>query len=232
MLLLNTNIDELIESYAFNDPALEKYFKPIGDQLWRNILQYGHPDNKYGLLVSEHLKRTSKIGQKFLTAELGFSEQAGWNFYYANLLHDLGKAHPSFVPQIWQTPHRPTSEERLEKRAHTRLGVELLDIALVKTPEEIQTHPHVIITKALQMYHHERMDSQGYEAKNADKLGTIIKAICIIDAFDGDMVRRAHQPAKRTPTGALERMKTGKKYRGAFDLEMLERFIDFQHIAR
>lgn len=231
MPLQNIRIDELIESYNHNDPILEEYFKPAANKLWQGIEEYGESVNEYGALMSKHLKRTSSIGMRFLTECLGFSKKAGWNFYYANLLHDLGKTHPNFAPRVWQTPHRPTQEERLEKRAHTRLGVELLDLSLIKTPEEVQTHPHTIITKALQRYHHERMDGNGYEGEDANALGTIIKTICIIDAFDGDMVHRPHQPAKRNPAETLERMKTGKKYQGTFDMNMLDQFIDFQRAA-
>ena len=58
-------------------------------------------------------------------------------------------------------------------------------------------------------------------------MGDIIKAICIIDTFDGDMIHRPHQRAERTPERALERMQTNAKYDGVFDLEMLQRFVDF-----
>jgi len=222
------DIDALIESYNFKDEILEAYFKPVGDKLWMNMRQYGGEVNQYGSVLTRHLKRTSAIGQQFLLNELGFSEAASWNFFYANLLHDVGKTHPNFEPEIWQTPHRPTQEEREQKRAHTRLGVELLDLAMIGTPEEVQTHPHTLITRALQLYHHERMDGNGYEGENPNELGTVIKAICIIDAFDGDMVHRPHQKAQRRPEEALERMKHGEKYRGAFDAQMLDQFIDFQ----
>ena len=227
MPLSNSSIDDLIETYRFNDPILEEHFKPVGNRLWKNIRSYGESVNEYGATMSKHLKRTSAIGQQFLLM-LGFSEKASWNFFYANLLHDLGKAHPCFSPEIWQTPHRPTPEEREEKRAHTQLGVELLDLALTKSPEEVQTHPHTQITKAIQLYHHERIDGEGYEGQDPNKLGKVIEAICIIDAFDGDMVHRPHQKAQRRPEEALERMKTGEKYQGAFDPEMLDQFIDFQ----
>lgn len=222
------NIDALIETYHFNDEILENHFKPVGDALWMRIRQYGQSANDYGAVLSKHLKRTSAIAQQFLHNELGFSEAASWNFFYANLLHDVGKTHPNFKPEIWQTPHRPTQIEREEKRAHTRLGVELLDLTMINTPEEVQTHPHTIITKALQLHHHERMDGNGYEGENPDALGTVIKAICIIDAFDGDMVHRPHQKAQRRPEEALERMKHSDKYKGAFDPNMLDQFIDFQ----
>jgi len=79
----------------------------------------------------------------------------------------------------------------------------------------------------LQRYHHERIDGQGYEAIPAEQQGKIIKTICIIDAYDGDMIHRPHQPTRRTPKEALDRLKNGEKYQGAFDEEILERFIDF-----
>jgi hypothetical protein len=58
-------------------------------------------------------------------------------------------------------------------------------------------------------------------------MGKVIKMICIIDAFDGDMIHRPHQPAERTPKEALERLKNSDKYKGAFDEDILNRFIDF-----
>ncbi len=88
-------------------------------------------------------------------------------------------------------------------------------------------HPHIHVTQAIQLYHHERIDGTGYEGLLGDDLGQIIKAICIVDAFDGDMIHRPHQPAKRTPEEALERLKNGGKYQGAFDPFMLDQFIDF-----
>ena len=81
--------------------------------------------------------------------------------------------------------------------------------------------------KSLQLHHHERIDGNGYEGYKGEELSTIIKMICIIDAFDGDMIHRPHQPSQRTPKEALDRLKNGEKYQGAFDAEILDRFIDF-----
>lgn len=229
MSLFGDNVDELIESYDVQEePLLEEHFRPIEKQLWHKIENYADEVNEYGAVMGKHLQRTSAIGMQFITSELGFSEKAGRNFYDANLMHDLGKTHPCYHPSLWQLPHRPTPEEREEKRAHTRLGVELFDLALVKTPKKIQQHPHIHLVRMLQLYHHERCDSDGYEGKDVTKMGKVIQAICIIDAFDGDMIHRPHQRAKRTPQQALERMKIGRKYKGAFDPDMLERFIAFQ----
>lgn len=224
----SANIDELLESYDIDhDPILQAQFTSVHDRLWHVIEAYADNVNEYGTVMSAHLQRTSAIGQAFLTQELGFSEKAGKNFYDANLLHDLGKCHPCYDPTIWQTPHRPTKEEREEKRDHTQLGVEYLDLALAHSSEELQTHPHIRVIESLQQHHHERMDGSGYEGKYGDSLGLGIKAICIIDAYDGDMIHRPHQPSQRTPEEALDRLKNGEKYQGAFDAEILDRFIDF-----
>jgi len=221
------NIDTLIESYdVTNDLTLHPYYEEVKTALWQRIENYAQSVNEYGGVMSKHLQRTSSIGAEFIKS-LGFSERAAQNFYEANLFHDLGKTHFSYNEEIWQTPHRPTPEEREQKRAHTRLGVELLDMALTKSPEELQMHPHIQIIKTLQLYHHERINGSGYEGLDGDKLGQIIKTICIIDAFDGDMIHRPHQSAKRTPKEALNRLKTGAKYQNAFDEDILAQFIDF-----
>lgn len=235
-VILGTHgIDELIESYDVqDDEILQQHFKPIEEKLWCKIENYaddGEEYTAYGEVMSRHLQRTSAIGMQFITTELGFSEKAGRNFYDANLLHDLGKTHFSYHPSIWQLPHRPTPEEREEKRGHTQLGVELTDLAITKSPRELQEHPHIQIIQALQLYHHERIDSNGYEGLDASKLGQVIQAICIIDAFDGDMIHRPHQLSERTPEEALKRMKNGPKYENAFNSELLDRFIDFQSAA-
>ena len=224
----DANIDELVESYDIDqDKLLKKEFTPVHERLWHLIENYADQVNEYGGVMSKHLQRTSMIGQAFMTQELGFSEKAGRNFYDANLLHDLGKCHPCYDPNIWQTPHRPTQQEREEKRQHTRLGVEYLDMALAHSSRKLQKHSHIRVIESLQQHHHERMDGSGYEGKYGDSLGVLIKMICIIDAYDGDMIHRPHQPSQRTPEEALKRLKEGEKYQGAFDDALLDRFIDF-----
>ena len=226
------DIDALIESYDIQeDPILQGEFIPIESRLWEAIENYaddGEEYTPYGEVMSRHLQRTSAVGRQFITVELGFSEKAGRNFYDANLFHDLGKTHTCYHPSIWTLPHRPTPEERIEKRAHTQLGVELVDFALLKASKELQEHPHIQLIQALQLLHHERLDGEGYEGKKAGDLGQIIQAICIIDAFDGDMIQRPHQRNQRSPEEALKRMQTAEKYENAFNPELLQRFIDFQ----
>ncbi len=226
-MVIISDIDALIETYDVrNDEILDTHFKPIRQRLWQDIRNYGADINKYGMIVAQHLERTSQIGADFLKT-LGFSDKAAQNFYYANLLHDLGKTHRNYDPNVWQTPHRPTPQEREEKRGHTRLGVELVDLFLLKSPNELQEHPHVHIIHSLQQLHHERVDGTGYEGLKGNQMGRITKAICIIDAYDGDMIYRPHQDHQRTPEEELKRLKKSEKYQGAFDEEILDQFIDF-----
>lgn len=217
------NIDKIIESYDIqNDPVLLTEWKPIEEKLWQQIENYGVAENEYGAVLSKHLIRTSSIGMAFITDCLGFSERAGRNFYDANLLQDLGKVHFDYNINIWSLPHRPSEEEREEKRLHMKRGNQIIDAVLKDKSKELQNHPHIQVTKAIQLYHHE---------KASDDFGQIIKAICIIDAFDGDMIHRPHQRAKRTPEEALKRLQTASKYQGAFDQGILKRFVDFQMAA-
>lgn len=229
MVQIPTNIDKTIQSYDVEtDPVLTQEFAPIMDKLWHDIESYGLEVNEYGAVLSKHLIRTSMIGREFLTRELGFSEAVGRNFYDANLLQDLGKIHPDYTdPTIWSLPHRPSEEERCEKRLHPARGNDLLDRALEDASDELKNHPHIKVIKAIQLYHHERVDGTGQNSVKGNDMGDIIKAICIIDTFDGDMIHRPHQRAERTPERALERMQTNTKYDGTFDLKMLQRFVDF-----
>ncbi|MCI5061132.1 MAG: hypothetical protein MRY79_08695 [Alphaproteobacteria bacterium] len=223
MILLETNIDGLIETYDFaEDKNLQDLFQLIS----KTIKNYDADAHQYGEVIAAHLKRTSELGRDFLK-KLGFSDTAAGNFYHANLLQDLGKISPKYDSGIWNLPHRPTEEERAEKRLHAGRGPEVLDSALQDDSEELKNHPHIQVTKAIQLYHHERIDGSGQFALTGDKMGDVIKVICIIDAYDGDMIHRPHQPCKRTPEETLERMKSGKKYQGAFDLEMLKKFCEF-----
>lgn len=228
-------LDRIIESYDYDsDPLLQSEFRPIEQALWTLIESYGAGVNDFGRQMSLHLRRTAIDGMKFLVDELGFSEKAGRNFHAANLFQDLGKIHPSYNPEIWDLPHRPTEAEREEKRKHIWRGTELLQIALDESSPDLRAHPHIqTVIPALQLFHHERCDGSGPYGKSADEMGLVIKAVCIVDAKDGDMIRRGHQSDLRDEPTALRRMKSLKeydekgKYDGAFD-DVLDRYIAYR----
>lgn len=225
------DIDRVIDSYDYEtDPILKKHFRPIEDMLWSAIEHYGAGVNDIGLQFAGHLRRTSLDGMKFLIDELGFSERAGRNFHAANLFQDLGKIHPAFDPMIWNLPHRPTNEERAEKLKHTTRGPEVLAAALdhAHAPEDLRRHPHIaIVIPAIQTFHHERVNGTGAFGRKGTEMGQVIKAVCIVDAKDGDMIQRGHHSLRRNEKEALMRLRTAEKYQGAFD-DMLDRYIYYR----
>ncbi len=220
-------LDSLIENYDYEaDPVLQGPWRPIERKLLERIRTFGRGVNDYGLQIEAHLKRTSEDGDNFLTHVLGFSQAAGRNFFYANLLQDLGKTHDAYDPLLWTLPHRPSKEERLEKKKHVPRGPEVLKDALAGAPSEVKNHPHVAtVIPAIMLFHHERADGGGPYGKTSEDMGLVIKTVCIVDAKDGDTIPRPHQPSARTEAEALARMAdpTGK-YGGAFD-DLLKAYI-------
>lgn len=231
-------LDQALESYDYNtDPLLQEHFRPIEEALWTLIEHYGAGVNDFGRQMADHLRRTSLDGMRFLVDELGFSERAGWNFHAANLFQDLGKIHSDYDPTIWDLPHRPSEEERAEKRKHTKRGPEVFDIALEEAPPALREHPHIrSIIPAIQLFHHERVDGTGPFGRTGDQMGLVIKTAVIVDVKDGDMVKRGHHELRRTETETLLRMKSLSgyddkgKYRGAFD-SLLDRYIAYRERA-
>jgi len=228
-------IDKIIETYDYDaDPVLQDLFTPIEEALWSCIVHYAEDVNGFGAQMADHLRRTSLDGMKFLVNELGFSEAAGLNFHAANMFQDLGKIHPSFDPDLWDLPDRPTEAQRAEKRLHIPRGPEVMDIALQNAHPDVREHPHVkYVIPALQYFHHERTDGSGPYGKTGDEMGQVIKTVCIVDAKDGDMIHRGHQNQVRKEPEALLRMKglpqydKKGKYVGAFD-DMLDRYIHYR----
>lgn len=231
-------LDHVIDSYDYDtDPVLQKHFRPVENALWSLIEHYGTGVNDFGQQMAAHLRRTSLDASHFLKDELGFSDRAARNFHAANLFHDLGKIHAAYPPQIWSLTHRPSEEERAEKRKHTLRGPKVFAIAMEDASSTLLDHPHIkTVIPALQLFHHERADGAGHFGKTAAELGHVIKAICIADAKDGDMIQRGHQELRRSEKDALLRM-TGRppyddsgKYAGAFD-DTLDRYIRYRERA-
>lgn len=228
-------LDEIIESYDYdNDLILREHFRPIEEALWTLIEHYGQGINDFGHQMADHLRRTSLDGSVFMHEALGFSAKAARNFHAANLFQDLGKIHKAYDPGIWSLSHRPTDEERAEKKKHTLRGPEVFASALFDAPPELLDHPHVkIVIPAIQLFHHERVDGTGHFGKTGGEMGNVVKMVCIVDAKDGDMIQRGHQEFRRSERDALLRMRAlpghdeGGKYAGAFD-DMLDRYIRFR----
>lgn len=177
-----------------------------------------------GIALSSHHTRVSKDVRAF-TRHLGHSSAYSEALALASALHDIGKIHPAYDPEIWDLPERPTPEQRAERYLHTRRGAEMIaEFAKASTP---------MVDLAIQttLYHHERLN--GYGPAQLTALPEWLQIITIADTYDGDRTMRAHQPERRSPEGTLIRM-TGvdaEKYKGAFDAHLLKAFAEMKGVT-
>lgn len=220
--------DELLDTYDYAaDPVLRKnlHARDISDI--RAMLAYGRGITGFGRQMMAHQNRTGHDGAKFLRF-LGFSERAARNFRAGMIFHDIGKTHASYDPKIWTLDDRPTPEEKILQKKHAWFGAEMFDLSAA----EIKDHPHFMVRRAVTLYHHERIDGGGPEKTDAATLPVFAQVSCIIDAYDGDRIRRPHQPARRTPAEALRRLAgiddPKGKYTAAFDPALIRRYIGFK----
>ena len=227
------NIDTIITSYSVrDDSAFGQAWTPISKTMWRDISTYDADGAQYGAhQLAPHLSRISKDGANFLKF-LGYTEDVATNFEDAYRLSDIGKIDKRYDPQIWSLPHRPTEEERALKRKHTDWALDVIATYIRDDETLLLDHPHVqTIIPALALYHHERLDGNGPLGCDGKQMGTIMQVACIVDAYDGDRIQRPHQPERRTPEGALDRLEAvgeDSKYEGAFDKTLLQEYRRFK----
>lgn len=219
----------MLMSYKLPDPASYdvsdiKEWTEIQAKLETRISHY-HGD--LGTKLAAHHMRVAADGLGFLM-HLGYSMAACLNIKSALLIHDVGKTHDLYDPEIWTLPNRPTEEQRIEKRLHTRRGVDILEETVKGTSLEFDKH--IDLCKAIILYHHERLNGSLYE--NRTDLPEWLQAIAIVDTFDGDRIKRPHQDHRRSPQETIERMMAegddGEKYDGAFDHDLLEKFAEYK----
>ncbi|MCB9963886.1 MAG: hypothetical protein H6855_01790 [Rhodospirillales bacterium] len=183
----------------------------------------------FGVVMAAHHMRVAADGLGFLMY-LGYPIQACLNLKAALQIHDIGKTHDLYDPQIWSLPGRPTEDQRCEKRLHTRRGLDVLEALLTEHYPDALTHPHIDLCRNVILYHHERLNGSLYE--NRTDLPEWMQVVSIIDTYDGDRIHRPHQGERRSPQETIRRMMAEKgddeKYDGAFSPELLEKFAAYK----
>lgn len=131
----------------------------------------GHSERvaTYALLLAQVVGKFSKEEQK--------------SFYYACLLHDIGKVH---IPdQILMKPGKLTKEEFEIIKSHPSVGAEA-----VKNVEGINDSICVIRS------HHERWDGKGYpDQLKGDEIPLLARVTSVADAFDAMTSSRSYRAA-------------------------------------
>ncbi|MEH7743642.1 HD-GYP domain-containing protein, partial [Neobacillus drentensis] len=131
----------------------------------------GHSERvaSYALLLVQELGGLSKEEQK--------------SFYYACLLHDIGKVH---IPdQILMKPEKLTNEEFEIIKSHPSVGAEA-----VQNVEGIKESICVIRS------HHERWDGKGYpDQLKGNEIPILARVASVADAFDAMTSSRSYRAA-------------------------------------
>lgn len=123
------------------------------------------------------------------------------------LLHDIGKL---FVKNsVLTKDSKLTDEERVHITEHTRLGFEAVEKFL--TDEEYD------IVKNICLYHHERIDGNGYGGKT--DLPMYVQIVSVCDAYDALTTDRVYRDALR-PEKAISIIQNGDC--GNFNAEVLK----------
>jgi putative nucleotidyltransferase with HDIG domain len=119
-----------------------------------------------------------------LVKEIGkFSKEEQKSFYYACLLHDIGKV--NIPDQILMKPGKLTNEEFNIIKTHPTVGAEA-----VKNVEGIKDSISVILS------HHERWDGKGYpDQLKGEEIPLLARVSAIADAFDAMTSSRSYREA-------------------------------------
>jgi putative nucleotidyltransferase with HDIG domain len=157
----------------------------------------GHSERvaNYGLLLAQEIGKFSKEEQK--------------SFYYACLLHDIGKVH---IPDhILMKPEKLTNEEFEIIKSHPGVGAEA-----VKDVDGIQESICVIRS------HHERWDGKGYpDQLKGEEIPLLARVTSIADAFDAMTSSRSYRSAMPVEE-AYQRIIDGKG--SQFDPRLVDEF--------
>lgn len=130
-----------------------------------------------------HSERVAKYAL-LLATEIGkFTKEQQKSFYYACLLHDIGKV--NIPDQILMKPGKLTDEEFEIIKSHPVVGAEA-----VKDVDGIRNSISVI------RYHHERWDGRGYpEQLKGEAIPLLARVSAVADAFDAMTSSRSYREA-------------------------------------
>ncbi|WP_419954172.1 HD-GYP domain-containing protein [Neobacillus niacini] len=130
-----------------------------------------------------HSERVAKYALMFANEIGKFSNEEQKSFYYACLLHDIGKV--NIPDQILMKPGKLTDEEFEIIKSHPVVGAEA-----VKNVEGIKNSIYVIRS------HHERWDGKGYpDQLKGEEIPLLARVSAIADAFDAMTSSRSYRDA-------------------------------------
>ena len=160
--------------------------------------------------TAEHSMRVGILAMAF-GRYIGLKDENLEVIGMCGMLHDVGKT--KIPDEILNKPSRLTRIEYDIMKEHSKYGKELLD----------EIHGVDQIIKDTALYHHERIDGQGYpEQLNAAYLHKFIRMISIVDVYDAITSTRPYKEG----APAFDALKILFSEAGKhFDNELVEAFI-------
>lgn len=141
---------------------------------------------------SRHVQQLTMLFYKYLPNSIK-NDINPVSLEYAALMHDVGKLG---VPErILNKPAKLDEEEWNIMRSHPRVGVRIL--------KPLHTFDHI---SDWILYHHERVDGNGYYKIPADQIPTAARIIAIADTYSAITMRRSYKEP-RTHEDAIQILK-------------------------
>jgi putative nucleotidyltransferase with HDIG domain len=123
------------------------------------------------------------IYSRDIAKRMGFSEDEQDRAYLCGLVHDIGKI--GVDPEILRKPGRLTLEERRNMERHSEIGYQIL--------RKIDEYSDIALVV---LYHHERMDGEGYPKKlTGPDIPMLSRIIAVADAYNAMTSNRPYRDA-------------------------------------
>lgn len=170
------------------------------------LKQYIKLDNHYTYLHSFNVSKYCQI----IGEELGFSSGECENLSLAGLLHDIGK---SQIPlEILKKPSKLTENQFKIIQAHSQLGSQIIAIS-----------PCFQDLEKIVLYHHERIDGQGYpQGLKGNEIPLISRIVYVADSFDAMTTDRPYREGLSF-IQAIEELQVNSG--SQFDVEIVSAFL-------
>ena len=150
------------------------------------------------------------IYSRDIAQRMGLSQDAQDRAFLCGLVHDIGKI--GVDPEILRKPGRLTLEERRNMERHSEIGYQIL--------RKIDAYSDIALVV---LYHHERMDGEGYPTKlSGDDIPVLSRIVAVADAYNA---MTSHRPYRSAMNFMIARDRLLQAMGAQFDSDVVVAFV-------